>query len=136
MDLGLRDRICVVTGSTRGIGLETARLLQQEGARVVTTGRSGEGVGELHVAADLARPGEPERVVREAQERYGRVDCLVNNVGYAEVRRFDELTEEQWEQSWQLNVMSAVRATQAVLPGMRERKAGAIVNVSSTAAKR
>src|SRR5581483_6019388 len=82
------------------------------------------------------RPGGPERVVGAALERFGRVDCLVNNVGWAEIHRFDELTEEIWERSWQLNLMSAVRATQAVLPGMRERGAGTIVNVSSTAGKR
>ena len=136
MDLGLTDRICVVTGSTAGIGLAVARALQSEGAKVVTTGRSDDGIGDLHVAADLARPGEPERVVAAALERFGRVDGLVNNVGFAEIRRFDELTEADWEQSWQINVMSAVRATQAVLPGMRERGAGAIVNVASTSAKR
>jgi 3-oxoacyl-[acyl-carrier protein] reductase len=136
MELELRDRVCLVTGSTRGIGLATARLLREEGATVVTSGRAAGGIGDLHVAADLAEPGEPERVVAAALERFGRVDCLVNNVGYAEIRRFDELTEADWEQSWQINVMSAVRATQAVLPGMRERGAGAIVNVSSTSAKR
>jgi 3-oxoacyl-[acyl-carrier protein] reductase len=136
VDLGLRDQVCVVTGSTGGIGLETARLLAAEGARVVTSGRREGGIGELHVVADLSRPGEPERLIRETIERFGHVDCLVNNVGFAEIRRFDELTDEQWEQSWQLNVMSAVRAIRAVLPGMRDRGAGAIVNVSSTAAKR
>src|SRR5581483_5388500 len=82
------------------------------------------------------RPGGPERVVGAALERFGRVDCLVNNVGWAEIHRFDELTEEIWERSWQLNLMSAVRATQAVLPGMRERGSGVIVNVSSTSGKR
>jgi NAD(P)-dependent dehydrogenase (short-subunit alcohol dehydrogenase family) len=61
---------------------------------------------------------------------------LVNNVGYAALHAFDELTEADWELSWQLNVMSAVRAIQAVLPGMRERGAGTIVNVASTAGKR
>jgi 3-oxoacyl-[acyl-carrier protein] reductase len=136
MELHLRDNVCVVTGSTAGIGLETARLLQEEGARVVTTGRRADGIGDLHVVADLAREGEPERVVSAALERFGRVDCLVNNVGFAEIKRFDELTETDWERSWQTNVMSAVRATQAVLPGMRERGSGAIVNVSSTSAKR
>src|SRR5215467_327838 len=110
MDLGLRDKVCVVTGSTSGIGLETARQLEGEGAVVVTSGRSGSGIGRLHVSADLSQPGEPERVIRETVEALGRVDCLVNNVGFAEIRRFDELTDEQWEQSWQLNVMSAVRA--------------------------
>src|SRR5262245_18238757 len=136
MDLGLQDRICVVTGSTAGIGLEVARLLRAEGARVTTTGRRDEGIGDLHVAADLAKPGEPENVIAASLEAFGRVDCLVNNVGFAEIRRFDALTEADWEQSWQLNVMSAVRAIQAVLPGMRERGAGAIVNVASTSAKR
>jgi 3-oxoacyl-[acyl-carrier protein] reductase len=136
MDLGLGDRVCVVTGSTRGIGLETAKLLREEGARVVTSGRSAEGIGDLHVVADLGRAGEPERLIGAVLTEYGRVDCLVNNVGFAEIRRFDELSDDDWEQSWQLNVMSAVRAIRASLPGMRERGAGAIVNVASTAAKR
>jgi 3-oxoacyl-[acyl-carrier protein] reductase len=136
LDLGLRDKVCIVTGSTAGIGLEAARLLHEEGALVVTAGRRAEGVGDLHVSVDLARPGEPERLVATSVERFGRIDCLVNNVGWAEIHRFDELTEEIWERAWQLNVMSAVRAIQAALPGMRERRSGAIVNVSSTAAKR
>src|SRR5436190_8036002 len=136
MDLGLRDRVCIVTGSTGGIGLEVARMLREEGALVVTSGRRQDGIGDLHVAADLARPGEPERVVAAALERFGRVDCLVNNVGGTEIRRLDELTDDDWEASWQLNVMSAVRAIRATLPSMRERGAGAIVNVSSSAGKR
>jgi NAD(P)-dependent dehydrogenase (short-subunit alcohol dehydrogenase family) len=136
MELGLSGSVCVVTGSTSGIGLEVARLLRAERAMVVTSGRREDGIGDLHVAADLGRPGEPERVIAATLERFGRVDCLVNNVGFAEIRRFDELTDADWERSWQLNVMSAVRATRAVLPGMRERRAGVIVNVASTSAKR
>jgi NAD(P)-dependent dehydrogenase (short-subunit alcohol dehydrogenase family) len=134
MELGLRGKTCVVTGSTGGIGLETARLLAAEGARVVTCGRSGApGVGEaLHVQADLGRAGEPERVIAES----GDVDVLVNNVGLAFQRDFLEVTDEQWGEMWDVNVMSAIRALRAVLPGMRERGAGAIVNVSSTAGKR
>src|SRR6266851_10261383 len=110
MDLGLRDKVCVVTGSTSGIGLETAHQLREEGATIVTSGRSDDGIGDLHVAADLAKAGEPERLVATSLERFGRIDCLVNNVGWAEIHRFDELTEEIWERAWQLNVMSAVRA--------------------------
>jgi len=134
MELGLRDRLCVVTGSTGGIGLATAKLLVDEGARVVTCGRSeAPGIGEaLHVRADLARPGEPERLVAEA----GAVDVLVNNAGYAEQRDFLEVTDEQWDEGWQLNVMSYVRAIRAAVPGMLERGGGVIVNVSSTAGKR
>jgi NAD(P)-dependent dehydrogenase (short-subunit alcohol dehydrogenase family) len=136
VDLGLRDRVCIVTGSTSGIGLEIARLLQEEAAYVVTSGRRAEGIGELHVAVDLSRPREPERLVAATLERFGRVDCLVNNVGGTSIRRLDELTDDDWNASWQLNVMSAVRATRAVLPDMRSRGNGVIVNVSSSSGKR
>ena len=131
MDLGLADTVCLVTGSTGGIGLETAKLLRAEGATVVTTGRSG---GD--VQADLSQAGEPERVVRETIERHGRLDVLVNNVGYSEIRKLEDLSDEIWQASFEINLLSAVRATRAALPGMRERGAGTIVNVSSTAAKR
>jgi NAD(P)-dependent dehydrogenase (short-subunit alcohol dehydrogenase family) len=136
MDLGLRDQVCVVTGSTAGIGLEVARQLQAEGALVVTTGRRDGGIGDLHVVADLGRAGEPERVIDETIERFGRVDCLVNNVGGTEIRALAELTDADWQASFDINLMSAVRSTHAALPGMVERRRGAIVNVSSTAGKR
>ncbi len=139
MDLGLRDRVCVVTGSTGGIGLEAARMLAAEGAKVVSCGRraTGPGVGEaLHVACDLGARGEPERLVGEAIRALGRVDCLVNNVGEAYQIGFEEVTDEQWDAMWQLNVMSYVRAIRAVVPAMRGQGGGTIVNVSSTAAKR
>jgi 3-oxoacyl-[acyl-carrier protein] reductase len=134
MELGLRDRVCLVTGSTGGIGLATARLLVAEGARVVTHGRGdAPGVGEaLHVAADFLEAGAPEAVVAEV----GAVDVLVNNVGAAYMADFEDLTDAQWDEMWQLNVMSFVRSIRAVLPAMRERGGGAIVNVSSTAGKR
>ena len=134
MDLGLSGRRCLVTASTGGIGLETARLLAAEGADVVTTGRTdAPGVGEaLHVRADLAVAGEPERVVAEA----GEVDVLVNNVGVAVHRDFLEVDDAEWAAAWELNVMSYVRAIRAAIPGMRARGGGVIVNVSSTAGKR
>jgi 3-oxoacyl-[acyl-carrier protein] reductase len=126
--------LCLITGSTGGIGLATAQLLVEEGARVVTCGRSeAPGIGEaLHLQADLSRPGDPERAVAEA----GEIDVLVNNAGYAEQRGFLKLTDEQWNESWRLNVMSYVAAIRAAVPGMRERRRGVIVNVSSTAGKR
>jgi 3-oxoacyl-[acyl-carrier protein] reductase len=131
VDLGLQDSVCLVTGSTGGIGLALAELLRAEGAQVVTTGRTS---GD--VQADLGRPGEPERLVRETEERHGRIDVLVNNVGLAFQRSFEEVTDEQWDELWQLNVMSYVRTIRAVLPGMKERGAGVSVNFSSTAGKR
>ena len=137
MDLGLRDRVCVVTGSTAGIGRETARLLAEEGARVVTCGRrSAPAVGEaLHVQADLSTAGEPERVVDSAVAELGGLDCLINNVGIARQARFEDVPDEEWDAYWQLNVMSYVREIRAALPALREG-GGAIVNVSSTAGKR
>jgi 3-oxoacyl-[acyl-carrier protein] reductase len=140
MDLGLRDRTCLVTGSTAGIGLETARMLAAEGARVVVTGRdptrveqakeeSGAAAG---IVADLSTPDGPPQLLAEA----GPVECLVNNVGEAYQSSFEDLTDEQWDSMWQLNVMSYVRCIRAVLPAMREAGRGVIVNVSSTAGKR
>ena len=137
MDLGLRDKVCIVTGSTAGIGLATARLLAAEGARVVTCGRrAAPGIGEaLHVAADLSEPGAPEAVVDESTRVLGRLEVLVNNVGFAIQARFEEVSDEDWDSMWQLNVMSYVRAIRAALPHLRAAS-GAIVNVSSTAGKR
>ena len=144
MELGLTDRVCVVTGSTAGIGLETARLLVEEGARVVVSGRDPERVeaarsdagAALGVPGDLSTPEAPGELIVRAETELGQVDCLVNNVGLAVQASFDELTDDDWEAMWQLNVMSYVRAIQAALPGMRGRGSGRIVNVSSTAGKR
>jgi 3-oxoacyl-[acyl-carrier protein] reductase len=144
MDLGLRDRVCVVTGSTTGIGLETARLLVAEGARVVLSGRESERAeaarrevgAALAVVADLAEPAAPEALVVEVGKEVGPIDCLVNNVGVAYQADFLEVSDREWDELWQLNVMSYVRSIRAVVPSMRERRRGAIVNVSSTAAKR
>ncbi len=144
MDLGLADRVCVVTGSTSGIGLAAAEMLAAEGAQVVVCGRdsgrvelarAGTGAA-LGVVCDLGEPSAPEQLIGEATRALGRVDCLVNNVGLAYQADFEELSDEQWDEMWQLNVMSFARSIRAVLPGMRERGRGVIVNVSSTSGKR
>jgi NAD(P)-dependent dehydrogenase (short-subunit alcohol dehydrogenase family) len=136
VELGLVGKRCLVTGSTGGIGLEVARLLAAEGARVVTCGRrDAPGVGEVgHVSADLAQSGEPERAVGSAVETLGGLDVLVNNVGIARIARFEDVPDDEWDAYWQLNVMSYVRAIRAALPHLAD--GGAIVNVSSTAGKR
>jgi 3-oxoacyl-[acyl-carrier protein] reductase len=144
MDLGLHDRVCVITGSTGGIGLATAELLAAEGARVVVTGRDSERVeraraaagAALGVVADLAEAGAVEELIQEASETLGAIGCLVNNVGIAYQAAFEAVDDRQWDEMWQLNVMTYVRAVRAVLPGMRDAGGGVIVNVSSTAGKR
>ena len=144
MDLGLRDRVCVVTGSTGGIGLATARLLAAEGARVVVTGRDParleaarvDSGAELALEADFSEPAAPERVLSQAADELGPVTVLINNVGLAYQADFLEVADREWDEFWQLNVMSHVRAIRAAVPAMRAAGGGSIVNVSSTAGKR
>ena len=144
MDFGLRDRVCLVTGSTSGIGFETARLLAAEGARAIVCGRDAERVEKakretgsaLGIVADFSEPDAPARVVEEIRSNVGEVDCLVNNVGVAYQAQFDQVSDEHWDAMWQLNVMSYVRSIREVLPAMREAKSGTIVNIASTAGKR
>jgi 3-oxoacyl-[acyl-carrier protein] reductase len=137
MDLGLSGKVCVVTGSTAGIGFETAKLLAAEGARVVTCGRrDAPAVGEtLHVSMDLSEPDAPAALVEQAVAELGALDVLVNNVGAGVHASFAEVTDEEWDALWQLNVMSYVRAIRAAVPHLRASR-GSIVNVSSTAGKR
>jgi 3-oxoacyl-[acyl-carrier protein] reductase len=137
VDLGLAGKVCLVTGSTAGIGLETARLLVADGASVVTCGRSAAPeLGEtLHVVADLSEPESPAAMIEHAVEELGGLDVLINNVGFAIQARFEQVPDEDWDSMWQLNVMSYVRAIRAALPHLRTSR-GAIVNVSSTAGKR
>jgi NAD(P)-dependent dehydrogenase (short-subunit alcohol dehydrogenase family) len=138
MELGLAGRACLVTGSTRGIGLQVASLLAAEDARVATCGRGdAPGIGEaLHITCDLAVPGEPERAVAEAAGTFDGLDVLVNNAGIARQARFEDVPDDEWDAYWQLNVMSYVRAIRAALPHLRASSSAAIVNVSSTAGKR
>src|SRR5207247_8062421 len=144
MDLGLKDRVCLVTGSTGGIGLETARLLAGEGARVVVTGRDADRVEEakndvdaaLGIASNLSEPDASRNLVAEVQDALGPIEILVNNVGTAYQTTFEDVSDTQWDEMWQLNVMSYVRCIRSVLPGMKSAGRGSIGNVPSTAGKR
>jgi NAD(P)-dependent dehydrogenase (short-subunit alcohol dehydrogenase family) len=137
MDLELTGKVAVVTGASRGIGLAIVEELAVEGATVVAGARS---VGPLAgidgvvaVAVDLSDPEGPGRLVREAVDRFGRVDVLVNNVGAAPVRvgGFLSLTDEDFEASFGLNFFAALRATRAAVADMAARGDGTIVNVGS-----
>jgi 3-oxoacyl-[acyl-carrier protein] reductase len=148
MDLGLAGRACVVTGASRGIGLATARLLAGEGARVLLVARGEEALAEVarglasegHSAAvlalDVTDPDAGERAVAAAEEHFGAVDALVNNAGTSQVRSLDELTDEEWQAQWDLNVMASLRMMRAAAPRMAERGWGRIVNVCSSSGKR
>jgi 3-oxoacyl-[acyl-carrier protein] reductase len=138
MDMGLAGKVCIVTGSSSGIGREVARQLAAEGARVVTCDRrDSPEVGEaLHVSADLSRAGEPERVVEETVRELEGLQVLVNNVGVARQARFEDVGDAEWDAYWQLNVMSYVRFIRAALPHLKAAGNGAVVNVASTSGKR
>jgi NAD(P)-dependent dehydrogenase (short-subunit alcohol dehydrogenase family) len=140
VDLGLRDKVAVVTGASRGIGLAITRALVAEGAHVIAGARgSSDELAELaengHVQAvtvDLSIPAGPIELVAKAVER-GGVDILVNNVGAVSPRLtgFLDVTDEQWLASMTLSFMAAVRTTRAVLPSMLEMGHGNIVTISS-----
>jgi 3-oxoacyl-[acyl-carrier protein] reductase len=140
MDLDVKGLRVLVTGGSDGIGLETARLLAGEGARVAIASRAPEeaaaAIGAAAVTADLSDPGAGERAVAAAIDALDGLDALVNNVGVARIAAFEDLTEDDWQQAWNLNVMSYVRCIRAALPALRDSRTPAIVNVSSTAGKR
>jgi NAD(P)-dependent dehydrogenase (short-subunit alcohol dehydrogenase family) len=131
MDLELRDKVAVVTGGSKGIGLAIAQALLDEGAKVVVAGMpERDGLDALDV--DLAAPEGPGTLIAHAIELRGRVDILVNNVGGAPTRHgFLSIDDADFEKTLNLNFYAAVRAIRAVLPGMLERGDGAIVNVNS-----
>ena len=143
MDLGLDGKACIVTGATRGIGLATARLLHGEGARLLLVARDGDEVarvaGELSaewVTADVTVADDAERIVGACEERFGAVDVLVNNAGTSFVRPLEELTDDDWQGQWELNVMGPMRLMRAAAPRMAEAGGGRIVNVCSSSGKR
>ena len=141
MNLGLDNKLALVTGSTQGIGYAIAKMLLAEGARVIVNGRRPERVeraaralssdGKVHgIAADLSGAEGASKVL-DAVAASGPLDILVNNVGYFEVKEYTAISDEDWLAMFQLNVMSGVRLARALLPGMLERNAGRIVFIAS-----
>ena len=144
MELGLAGRACIVTGASRGIGAATARCLASEGARVLLVARdedrvsavAGDCPGSAVLALDVTRPDAGEQAVGACEERFGAVDVLVNNAGTSRVRPLDELTDEDWQEQWDLHVMASHRMMRAAAPRMAERGWGRVVNVCSSSGKR
>jgi 3-oxoacyl-[acyl-carrier protein] reductase len=147
MDLGLMGRACVVSGGSRGIGLEIARRLHDEGADLLLLGRGEDALrvaaGELGsdarvelLALDITDPGAGDRIVRACEERFGRLDVLVNNAGASSVRAIEELSDEDWQLQWEINVMAPMRLMRAAVPMMVRAGWGRVVNVSSSSGKR
>jgi len=148
MDLGLRDRACIVTGASSGIGRVAAVSLAREGAAVLLLGRRSDALADVAracqeaggrgetLALDVTAPDAGERALEACLERFGRIDALVNCAGTSAVRSVDELTDEEWQAQWELHVMGPMRLMRAAAPAMAERGWGRIVNVASSSGKR
>ncbi|MFF1816347.1 SDR family NAD(P)-dependent oxidoreductase [Kribbella sp. NPDC058245] len=141
MDLGLQGKTAVVTGASRGIGLATAQALAAEGAQVVGVARTVTAEMKeacaLVVSADLSGADGVQECADVVLEAFGRVDVLVNNVGGGDaptLAPFVELTDDHWDEMFQLNLFAAVRLTRALVPSMIAAGGGSIVNVSSIGA--
>jgi len=128
MNLGLEGRVCVVTGGTRGIGAATARMLSQEGARVLTVARHG-----AEMELDVTAPDAGERVLEACPEPPW---ALVNNAGMSQARALEDLTDADWQEQWELHVMAPMRLMRALVPAMAAAGGGRIVNVSSSSGRR
>lgn len=148
MDTGLSGRIILVTGAAQGIGRSTALAFAKEGSRLALVDIDRDGLESLRgeitalngmasvAVADLSTGPGVATGVASALKAYGeRIDVLVNNVGSGAVRTFDQLTDENWDQTLQLNFMSYVRAARAVLPAMRAHGSGVIINNASDLAR-
>jgi 3-oxoacyl-[acyl-carrier protein] reductase len=148
MDLGLRDRACILTGASGGIGKATALALAAEGAGVLLVGRRREVLEELAAACssaggraevfalDVTDADAGTRVRQACLDRFDRIDALVNGAGTSAVRALEELTDEEWQAQWELHVMGPMRLMRAIAPEMARRGWGRIVNVSSSSGKR
>ena len=148
MDLGLRGKVALVAAASRGLGRAIAFELANEGAKLVLCARGADDLeaaramiaartgAEVHaVVADVSDRTQLDRVTGEAMTKFGQVDILVTNAGGPPAGVFEMHPWEAWERAVSLTLRSAVELTRAVLPGMRERKWGRIINVTSIAAK-
>jgi len=146
MDLGLRDRVAIVTGSSRGLGLASARALAVEGCLVCLCGRTaatlerarrdvadraGGDDRAIGVAADLSTPEGVEAVVDGAVEAFGGLDILVNNVGLARGATVVDTSDDEWQEAFDHTLFPAIRASRLAVPHMRRRGGGSIVIIAS-----
>lgn len=147
MDFGLRGKTALVTGASTGLGLAAARALCGEGARVAICSRDKDRIAAaaqsisadpavvFPVVCDLTVSEQIENLVATVEKRFGRIDVLVTNCGGPPTGRHDTVTAKDWESGYNLTFMSTIRLIQRVIPGMKERKFGRIILLTSVSAK-
>lgn len=144
MELGLRDRVAVVTGASRGLGRAIASALATEGCRLAICARGQDRLAEvarelggdagarvLPVALDVTAPDAARRLIQATVERFGGVDVLVSNVGGNRRKDFAETTDDDWRELLELNLLSGLRLAREAIPHLERSDAGSIVFVSS-----
>jgi 3-oxoacyl-[acyl-carrier protein] reductase len=143
MDLGLRNRRVIVTGGSRGIGAATAEVFNSEGAQVAIIGRDQAALAAVaatcdahDVIADLSSAAGVAQGIAACLDALGGVDILINNAGSSPSGSLDEVTDDQWQASFDLKVMGYLRCIKAVLPAMRAQRFGRILNVGGSAGLR
>ncbi len=148
MDLALEGKQAVITGGSVGIGLAVAQALAAEGVAVALIGRDGaraeeraseistaHGVQALGISADVSKPGDIAEALAEIEQAFGGADILINNAGTGSNETIMDAADEKWQYYWDLHVMGAVRMSRGLIPAMRRRGAGVILNTSSICAK-
>lgn len=148
MDLGLKGKVALVAASSKGLGFAVAEELAAEGAHLIMNGRGEENLSDaassieqrfglevLAVAGDVSDRADAERIITAGIERFGQIDILITNSGGPPAGRFDDLSADQWDAAVRTLLNSVTDMTRLVLPGMKERKWGRILNITSIAAK-
>ena len=147
MDLGLKGKVAIITGSTEGIGKATALNFAQQGAKVAICSRDAEKVkhavaeieaagGEvLGMAADISKAADIEQFIHAVAAKFGRIDILVNNAGSSQRGAFLETEDAKWAADFELKVFGAIRCTRLAVPHMIKQGGGRVINITNVAAK-
>ncbi|HVS22022.1 MAG TPA: SDR family NAD(P)-dependent oxidoreductase, partial [Pyrinomonadaceae bacterium] len=148
MDLGLKGKVALVAAASRGLGRAVAAELATQGASLVLCSRNAEAINRtaneitqatgadvLAIPADVSKSEDVGRLVQSGIDRFGRIDILVTNAGGPPAGQFESLSSEAWEAATHLTLYSAIELARRVLPGMKERRWGRILNITSIAVK-
>ena len=148
MELGIKDKVAVITGGSIGIGLAVAEGLAKEGVHLALCARNEGrlldevnrikdeyGIETLGVATDVTSSQDIDHLVSEVETTYGGADILINNAGTGSNEKIMDAPDEKWQYYWDLHVMAAVRLSRGIVPSMRERGGGVIINNASICAK-
>lgn len=148
MDLNMKNKVAIITGGSKGIGFASALLLAKEGADIAICGRNLSKLEEAaalikeetgkeiyYASKDVTMKNDCEDFIKETAERFGGIDILINNAGQSAAMPFEDISEELWRKDLDLKLFAAINCSNAVIPYMKEKGRGAILNVTATIAK-